>query len=157
LLILPSLKGSRLRAVQCPLTDPVSFALLRGEDSAAFPNVPGWSAQDSARRAVAEHLGWLRTRRGGSEPMAKRLGRLFAAARAAHFLESFRDGAPELAVTAAATADRTGRAPNVSGSLAEEALGMLRLSRAGGDSPPAALVAAFEAAVRRLPAYRGGG
>jgi DNA-binding NarL/FixJ family response regulator len=46
---------SRLRAVTCPVTDPVSFALVAGGTVARFPNVDGWSAEHAARRAVAEH------------------------------------------------------------------------------------------------------
>jgi hypothetical protein len=155
LLILPSLKRARLRAVQCPPTDPVSFALIRGEDGAAFPNVAGWSAQDSARRAVAEHQGWFQTQSRGSQPTANRLGRLFTAARAAHFLESFGDGEPELSVTAAAIADRMRGVPGVGGALAEEALGALRLSRTSDTAPPARLVIALEEAIRRFTAYAG--
>ena len=43
-----------LRCAQCAATDPVSFALLDGRAIARFPLVPGWSAADWARRAVAE-------------------------------------------------------------------------------------------------------
>jgi hypothetical protein len=68
LLILPSLKKARLRSIQCYPTDPVSFSLAAGEDHAPFPNMRGWSAQDSARRAVAEHLGWLRGEGRGPSP-----------------------------------------------------------------------------------------
>ena len=31
----------------------------KGRNEAQFPNVPGWSARDSAVRAVAEHRAWL--------------------------------------------------------------------------------------------------
>ena len=37
-----------------PITDPVSFALMEGAATAAFPNATGWSARDTARRGVAE-------------------------------------------------------------------------------------------------------
>jgi hypothetical protein len=62
LLVLPhdaiSHRG-RLRGVECRASDPVSFALADGATSASFPGVPGWSAPDRARRAVAEHRAWL--------------------------------------------------------------------------------------------------
>ena len=52
LLLLPTGRGrSDLRAVQCRLTDPVTFALLDDVSDAEFPNVAGWSARDWARRA----------------------------------------------------------------------------------------------------------
>jgi hypothetical protein len=59
-LVLPTLdRTSRplrglLRAVQCPQSDPVTFALLAGRDTALFPGLPGWSARDCARRAADE-------------------------------------------------------------------------------------------------------
>src|SRR5215208_1112138 len=55
LLVLPAKDRvrNRLRAVQCRVTDPVSFALLEGKDAAKFPRVRGWSAADWARRAVS--------------------------------------------------------------------------------------------------------
>lgn len=37
---------TRMRAIQCRATDPVSFALAEGESVARFPNLPGWSAAD---------------------------------------------------------------------------------------------------------------
>jgi hypothetical protein len=43
---------TRMRAIQCRATDPVSFAVARGESVARFPNLPGWSAADVADRAV---------------------------------------------------------------------------------------------------------
>lgn len=43
---------TRMRAIQCRATDPVSFALADGEPVARFPNLPGWSAADVADRAV---------------------------------------------------------------------------------------------------------
>ena len=44
-----------LRTIQCPATDPASFALLDGQETARFPELPGFSIGDRARRAVAEH------------------------------------------------------------------------------------------------------
>jgi hypothetical protein len=107
-----------LRGVQSAVTDPVSVALLDGSDTAEFANVPGWSARDWARRAVAEHRAWLRDGREQAELTLREwpdtearhssrgvrtLGRLFTAGRAAHFLE-----AGELALSAAAVADVLG-------------------------------------------------
>jgi predicted nucleotidyltransferase len=101
ILVLPSddLESRRytrgtLRAIQCDASDPVSLALARGERVARFPDVPGWSARDWARRAVAEHR--VRVRRGGGDRAT-----LLAAARAALFLASLEDGAPELRLSAA--------------------------------------------------------
>jgi hypothetical protein len=122
LLVLPTpASQSELRAVQCRVTDPVTFALLDGASHAEFPNAPGWSAHDWAKRAVAEHRAWLRDRRdeapatvrewprgdGRRVPAQVRaLAKLFTAARAILFLDS---GAAELALTAAAVAELLGR------------------------------------------------
>ena len=48
------------RSVQFEFSDPVSFALLANEESAAFPRLRGWSAADCALRAVDAHAFWLR-------------------------------------------------------------------------------------------------
>jgi hypothetical protein len=74
-----------LRSVQCALTDPVSFALLDGRETAWFPAVAGWSAGDWARRAVDEH------RAAGRSD--------FPAERAEHFARTLEDGRPELLLT----------------------------------------------------------
>src|SRR5205814_3110784 len=108
----------KLRGIQCPPSDPVSFALVEGKRLALYPNVPGWSAHDCASRAVAEHYAWLAGgRRDGNvrgwvaaqtpaEPApAVTLGRLFTAARAGLFLESLSEK-PELALTVPAVAAR---------------------------------------------------
>ena len=79
----PTVAASRLRAVKCRVTDPVVFALAEGSRVARFPNVRGWSAEDTARRAVTE---------ARTEPEA---------ARARTFLESLREGSPELELNAA--------------------------------------------------------
>jgi hypothetical protein len=90
----PRYTRGTLRAIQCDASDPVSLALARGERVARFPDAPGWSARDWARRAVAEHR--VRVRRGGGDRAT-----LLAAARAALFLASLEDGAPELRLSAA--------------------------------------------------------
>jgi hypothetical protein len=83
-----------LRSVQCDASDPVSLALARGEPVARFPAVAGWSAEDWARRAATE--GRARLRRLPDDPDAR-----LAAARADLFLQSVRDGAPELCLSSA--------------------------------------------------------
>ncbi len=106
LLLLPTVEvdlgRGRLRAAQCPATDPVSFALLDGERVARFPALRGWSAHDSATRAVAEHAACLRDE--GTRVERDSLSKAFNAARAALFLESLQEGRPELPLTVAATA-----------------------------------------------------
>ncbi len=103
LLVLPAQPHRRnlLRAVQSPLTDPVSFALLKGSPVARFPRAAGWSIGETARRAVAEHRALLGA--GGESP-----GLLFSAARAGLLLESLETSEPELALTAAAVARSLG-------------------------------------------------
>ena len=78
---LPSGGRGRLRTVQCELTDPVSFALARADRTARFSNARGWSIQDTASRAVAEHRAWLDA--GAEEHDGTALGMLITAARAA--------------------------------------------------------------------------
>ena len=153
LLVLPSLSQTRLRAVQCAVTDPVSFALLAGRARASFPALPGWSAEDSARRAVAEHLGWLLDERE-PESSARSLGRLLTAGRAALFHESLQTNDPELPLTMAAAAERLAARRTVGEGLAQEACGAYRAASHDGDPPPAALVSSLRAAlVTSFPAY----
>ena len=150
LLVLPAtpLWRNRLRAVQCRVTDPVSFALLDGDTVAGFPRVRGWSALDTARRAVAEHGAWLQT---GSES----LGALFTAARAALFWDSARGGEPELALTVTETARRlAGQFPSA-GDVAEEGLERYRELVLEGRPPPADAVRAVRRLVSAMPAYAG--
>ena len=101
-----------MRAVQCPVSDPVTHALVAGRDTAAFPRLLGWSACDVARRAVAEHAAWLR--HPGPPPRSylavdapqpvTAVARLLTATRASIFATSLERGEPALALTAAATA-----------------------------------------------------
>ncbi len=107
-----------LRGVQCPVTDPVSFALLDGDDTAAFPALAGWSARDCARRAVAEHRSWLAAQPPRLHVNERALGLLLTAARAALFLQSLDDGRGSLALTVAATAEALGD-PELAGAPAE--------------------------------------
>ena len=101
LLVLPATAPRRLlRSVQCAETDPVTFALVAGHRVARFPDVPGWSAWDCARRAVAEHRGWLESHQESADA-----DMLLSAARAALLLESLERGEPRLPLTYAATAE----------------------------------------------------
>lgn len=111
LMILPTrtFRGGWLRTLKCSVSDPVSFALAGGERVAAFPRVSGWSAEDLARRAVAEHRGRLQA------GVDLSLATLWRAARAALLLQSLEEGDPELPLTASETARQLG-----SGSLAGE-------------------------------------
>ncbi|MEA2388405.1 MAG: hypothetical protein QOG41_1178, partial [Thermoleophilaceae bacterium] len=150
LMLRPAPMGGRqtLRAVQCPATDPVSFALAAGRSTARFPNVRGWSIQDTARRAVAEHAAWLAARSGRS------LDRDFAAfavvvtaARAGLMWSSVEAGEPELPVTVDATLELLGASEAVRASYHEHAVSWA--------PPDARLVEELRAAVERLPAYAG--
>jgi hypothetical protein len=157
---------SKLRGIQCPPTDPVSFALANGKSAALFPDVPGWSARDSARRAVAEHAAWLAAGRtegnvrgwvaaqNGTSPLsAVSLGRLFTAARAGLFLESLA-GEPELALTVHAVAASLVDRGHTTADSVDEAVASYAAWRSGdGGSPQPELVEAFAAIVANLPPY----
>ena len=163
LLILPG--PGLMRAVQTPATDPVSFALLDGREAAEFRDVPGWSAQDSARRALAEHRAWLGTDRAtlsdrmeaqarATLPAAQSLGRLLTAAQAALFHASLERGDPALHLTVAAAARALGEAVPGAAGVAAEALGTYRAARLGDGRVHHHLAGALRDAVLRLPAYR---
>jgi hypothetical protein len=162
LLVLPVLPWARtrLRAVHCAATDPVSFALLDGARVAAFPAVAGWSARDTARRAVAEHAAILR---GGAMPGDSAgsldsgglaLARTLSAARAALLLESVEDGDPELLLTASATARRLAERVSARRGVVEDAMERCREFARHRTPPPAPTLAALRAVVLGLPAYR---
>ncbi|HEY1358456.1 MAG TPA: hypothetical protein VGF21_09135 [Thermoleophilaceae bacterium] len=108
LLVAPAAQPLPLRGVECPVTDPVTFALLAGESVARFPRLPGWSARDCARRAVAEHRSWIAD--WSREPLLSERahGLLLTAARAAAFLESVESGSPALPLTVAAAVEALG-------------------------------------------------
>jgi hypothetical protein len=147
---------SRLRAVQCAASDPVSFALAGGEPVARFPNVRGWSAEDTASRAVAEHWARLDADRRAS-PMpdggGDALAHLLTAARAALFLETVMDGEPQLAVTVTETARQlAARSPSGRG-VVEDGLGRYRDFAVYRTPPPPATVSAMRKLVLELPAY----
>jgi hypothetical protein len=152
LIVLPGTpwERNRLRAIQCRVTDPVSFALLDGDRVAVFPAVRGWSAEDSAHRAVAEH----RARLPAADAGGRALGTLFTAARAALFLESVSERDPELALTVTETAWRLADRPSSSDrAVAEEAVGRYSDFALGGAEPPERTVSAMRRLVLGLPSY----
>ena len=153
LLVLPAARRwrSRMRAVKCPATDPVSFALVDGGPAASFPDVSGWSAGDTARRAVAERRASLREK--SSRGRGEQLGDLLACARASLFLESVEAGDPELPLTAAATTSALAARSSAARSVAEEALGAFRAFAGDGSGPSEATVAALRRVVMELPGY----
>jgi hypothetical protein len=105
LLVLPAPEDySQIRCVACRLNDPVSIALVEGVGVARFPEAWGFSARDWARRAIAERWAQAPEWEFGSE--RRRIGALFAAARAALFSDSIATGQPELPLTVTATAER---------------------------------------------------
>ena len=112
------------RNVACAASDPVSFALLGGRVTALFPNAPGWSIEDTARRAVAEHRARLvRISRSGDD--LSTLVVLLTAARAALVRESL-DHDPVVPVTLTATADLLGERSAPARALADEVIHRLR-------------------------------
>jgi hypothetical protein len=161
LLILPALRfaRTRLRAVKSPATDPVSFALADGAQVARFPNARGWSARDSASRAVAEHSSWLRSGPGPlvrDDPLDRpvlALAMLLSAGRAALFLKSLDDGAPELPLTITETVRRLGSRSHADAAVADDALERYRDFVAHRTPPPAATLEALRRLVSALPAY----
>lgn len=167
MMLLPTINPERglLRSVQCEPSDPVSMALSGGRAIARFPRLAGWSAMHTARRAVAEHRGWLRTadwvspphgwvgtQSAPDNPTMRTLGLLFTAARAALFLESVHDGDPELAVTASGAADRLVARDPGSRAAVEDALNDLRAMRAVENNVTPRVGPLLDV-VRSLPAY----
>jgi hypothetical protein len=151
--VLPAVDRSatRMRAVHCRLTDPVSFALLAGETHAAFPNVRGWSASDVARRAVAEHGAGIRN---APDDDGRTLGLLLSAVRAALFHAAVLAGDPRLAVTVAQAVGEWADAEPAARGAAEDALAHYRVHATTRVAPPPATVAALRDLVLALPAYR---
>ena len=154
-----------LRAVQCQPTDPVSFALVDGSETAAFHDVPGWCARDWARRAVAEHRAELSGHPGrcaqrphwaeveAAAPPVRAVAKLLTAARAGLFLERVEAGDPELPLTAAAVAARLSERSSGARAVAESTLEQYRAGLAGASGPPDRTVAALRKLVAALPAY----
>lgn len=156
LLVLPAQIHLRtlLRAVQCPLTDPISFAVLDGARVARFSRAPGWSIQDTARRAVAEHRAWLGAGGGTGEASEEALGLLFTAARAGLLLQSLESAEAELALTVAAVAERLGASGRVARSASESSYEAYLACRSDGGLPPTHILADLRKCVLELPAYR---
>ncbi len=158
LIVLPAASWwrGRLRAAQCAATDPVSFALLAGRSAASFPQIAGLSASDCARRAVAEHRGWLDSERAARRlPPQAALSVLLGAARAAFFLASVEEGAAELATTGDAVLDEL--AAFGEARAAEDTRTALRAARFAAVPPSDAAIGALRRAVERLPAYADAG
>lgn len=153
LMVRPTPMGGRgrLRAIQCELSDPVSFALARGETTAPFANVPGWSIGDMALRALAEHRFLL------AEPLRERsgtaLGRLITAARAALLWESLREGEPQLPLTAGATLELLAAGAPSAAPAADSAAQAYRDFAIHWKHPSERVLLALRAAVVALPAY----
>jgi hypothetical protein len=144
-----------MRAVHCPVSDPVSFALLEGAPVARFARVSGWSAEHTAQRAVDEHRAWLAGRAEAGAGDGRELGRLLTAARAALFLQSLRDGEPELALTAAEAARKLAARDEGARGTVEEAFGRYAEFARSRVAPPATIVAATRRLMLALPAYAG--
>jgi hypothetical protein len=156
------------RSVQATFSDPVSFALLAGGETARFPDLSGWSARDWAGRAVAEHAAWLRRGPGklgepslrewldgtgdGTPPLTRALAKLLTALRAGLFLQSLQQGSPTLAVTVGAAA-RELEASNRGPSAAAEAAEAYRRAREEHRQPSPDVVDALRELVLAMPAY----
>jgi hypothetical protein len=161
LMVLPGVRfRTTMRAIKSRVLDPVSFALVEGRDAAVFPEVPGWSAVDTARRAVAEHLAFLRSAPPvvwgpPDEAAGAELAALLSAARAGLFLESVLDGDPELPLTVTETVRRLAARSDTARGVVEDGLGDYREFAARRTPPPAATLEAVRALVSELPAYAG--
>jgi hypothetical protein len=141
-----------LRTLQCRISDPVSFALLDGAKVARFPRAPGWSARDWARRATAEHAGWLASK-GPLEASGSTLGRLASAARVALFLQSQESREPRLPLTVAATLEALAASFESQRAVAESAAEEYANFAARKSQPSATTVRSLERFVRRLAPY----
>lgn len=156
LMILPTTDGAaaRQRCAQCPASDPVSFAVASGRDQAAFPELPGWSAGDAAKRAVDEHAVRLPRDELYRSSRGEAVARLFAAGRAALLAQSCASGTPVLALTATATTAALVEAGGADRTTVDEALGWYMDGRAAGAVTPPPVIDALRAEIRALPAYR---
>jgi hypothetical protein len=149
-----------LRALKCPLSDPVSFAVADARELAVFPNVAGWSAHDWARRAVAEHRAWLQAPPAPVTGLRRQdasggvLAMLLTAARAGVFHESVcSDATPELPLTLEATARRLVERSAGDAAVVEDALERYREFAVRRTPPPQPTIDAFRVVVESLPAY----
>ena len=130
-----------LRASNCSVSDPVSVALARGRDRAAFSGLRGWSASDGARRAVAEHQPWVQSDRAD-------IARLLTAARAGLFLESL-EHEPVLPLTPTAAGKLLAERVPHRRDFILEAVAAYEEARSSSD-----LARGLIAALRELPCYR---
>ena len=157
LMVLPttSAAAGRMRGVECPVTDPVSFAMLAGRGDARFAELPGWSAADAAERAVRAHALLLASERDPSywDVPGEGVARLLASARAAFFRESVEYGDPVLALTAQAVARMLCERRPADRATVEEALGLYTAGREQGAQTPPRVLDALQAVVSALPAY----
>lgn len=156
LMILPTTNGgaARQRCAQCAASDPVSFAVASGGDQAAFPELPGWSARDAARRAVDEHA--VRLPHSGEYATGRGEGvaRLLAAGRVALMAHSCATGVAALQLTATATARALVEDADADRATVDEALGWYMDGRADGVETPRPVIEALRAEIAALPAYR---
>jgi hypothetical protein len=155
LILHPSADAPVTRAATFAGCDPVTTALASGASTAVFPDVPGWSAADTAARAVAEHRAWLRSRPRLTEAAPDRNGRqhlagLFSAARVALFRQTIGSREPSLPVTFAETADRL--AEGEPGARA--AIAQAHQEHAGGGRTSVSAHDALAGVVTRLSCYR---
>ena len=134
LLVMPvsDLERATRRAMQCKVTDPVTFALSEASSTARFAEIPGWSVSDCAQRAVDEHAARLGFGEPAESPALKpgpdryAIGMLITATRAALFLESVQGGAPRLAVTLEAVVAELADRDTIAGELLAEAVAAYR-------------------------------
>jgi predicted nucleotidyltransferase len=142
------------RSVQCPCTDPVSFALARGDSRARVPELPGWSILDTARRAVAEHRPILAEDPAQSRDPVRTLALLFSAARAGLLFETLTADEPELPLTVSATSRAlAARSPTRRGAI-EEAEHSYRIAHTHRALVRPAVLGALRDAVLELRVYR---
>lgn len=145
--------AARQRGAQCPVSDPVSFAVASGRDQATFPDLPGWSARDAARRAVDEHAIRLPRTDVYATSRGEGVARLFAAGRAALMAHSCASGAAALPLTATTTARALVEEGGADRATVDEALGWYMDGRAQGVATPQPVVEALRAEILALHAY----
>ena len=145
------------RSIDFGATDPVSAALIGGQNAAAFPNAAGWSASDTAARAAAEHAAWLQLPRDPAatspQVLTAHLAGLFSAARAGLFLRSIQDREPVLPVTFEATAVALAeQVPSYRGAI-EDAYDSYRAAVNGGHGATREVLRAAAGALEELGCY----